>query len=102
MSRRTAAWLAGTMWALSMVLTALSLWLLVLNISHPGVHIFDFWLENTVAAAGFSTVGAVITSRRPNNIEGWLLNSAAIFLGINHFSSEYAIYTTLAQPGSLP
>jgi hypothetical protein len=90
------------MCALSLALTALSLLLLALNLSPPGVHIFDFWLENTLAAAGFSTVGAVIVSRRPNNIIGWLFNAAGLLLGLNHFSSEYAIYTLLAQPESLP
>jgi hypothetical protein len=102
MNRRAVAWLAWTMWALSLALTALSLLFLALTISHPGVHIFDFWLENAVAAAGLSTVGVVIISRRPNNIIGWLLNAAGLFIGLNHFSSEYAIYTLVAQPGSLP
>jgi hypothetical protein len=102
MSTRVAAWLAWSLCALSLALIGLSLLLLALNLSYPGVHIFDFWLENTVAAAGFSTVGAVITSRRPNNIIGWLLNVAGFLLGLNHFSSEYAIYTLLARPGSLP
>jgi hypothetical protein len=54
--------------------------LLLFNLSHPGVHTFDFWLENTVTA--------VIISRRPNNIIGWLLNVSGFFLGLNHLSSE--------------
>ena len=101
-SARAASWLAWSLCVLSLALTALSLLLLALNFSYPGVHIFDFWPENTVAAAGFSTVGAVIVSRRPNNVIGWLLNAAGLLIGLNHFSSEYAIYTYLAQPGSLP
>jgi hypothetical protein len=101
-SRRTAGWLAWSLWVLSLALTALSLVLLALNLSYPGVHIFDYWLESTVAATGFSTAGAVIISRRPNNIIGWLLNAAGFLLGLNHFSCEYAIYTSRAQPGSLP
>jgi hypothetical protein len=102
MSTRAAYWLAWSLCAFSLALTALSLLLLLLNLSHPDVHIFDFWLENAVAAAGFSTVGAVIISRRPKHIIGWLLGVAGFLLGLNHFSSEYAIYTSLAQPGSLP
>ena len=102
MNARTTVWLAWSLCVLSLSLTGLSLLLLALNLSYPGVHIFDYWLENTVAAAGFSTVGAVIISRRPNNIIGWLLNAAGFLLGLNHFSCEYAIYTSLAQPGSLP
>jgi hypothetical protein len=102
MSRRAAAWLAWSLCALSLALIGLSLLLLALNLSHPGVHIFDFWLENTLAAAGFSAVGALIIAHRPNNLIGWLLSAAGLLLGLNHFSSEYAIYTLLAQPGSLP
>jgi hypothetical protein len=102
MSSRAATWLAWSLCALSLALIGLSLLLLALNLSHPGVHIFDFWLENTLAAVGFSTVGAVIISHRTNNIVGWLLNAAGLLLGLNHFSSEYAVYTLLAQPGSLP
>jgi hypothetical protein len=90
------------MCALSLVLTALSLLLLRLNLSHPGVHIFDYWLENTVVAASFSTVGAVIISRHPNNVIGWLLCAGGLAIGLNHFSTEYAIYSLVAQPGSLP
>jgi hypothetical protein len=102
LSHRTAAWLAWSMCALSLVLTTLSLLLLRLNLSHPGVHIFDYWIENTVVAASFSTVGAVIISRHPNNVIGWLLCAGGFAIGLNHFSTEYAIYSLVAQPGSLP
>jgi hypothetical protein len=40
MSRRSAAWLAWSLWALSLALTALSLLLLALNVSHPDVSLF--------------------------------------------------------------
>ena len=43
---RAAAWLAWSLWALSVALTALSLLLLALIRSHPGTHIFDWWLGN--------------------------------------------------------
>jgi len=68
MSYRTATWLAWSLWALSVALTALSLLLLALSLSHPGVHIFDHWLDSTLAAIGYSTVGAVIAPRTlPHN-----------------------------------
>jgi hypothetical protein len=44
----------------------------------------------------------VIISRRPSNVIGWLLCTGGLVIGINHFSSEYAIYSLLANPGSLP
>ena len=73
MNRRVAARLAWSLWALSMVLTALSLWLLVLNSSHTDVPVYTFWAENVLFSVGFSTVGAVIVPRMPpENSIGWL------------------------------
>src|SRR3712207_3622259 len=90
------------MWALSMALTVLSLWLLVLGLSQPNVPIYLYWAEGTVLAVGYSTVGAVAASRRPENPVGWVLCSIGLSWGAAHFSSEYAIYAQLAAPGSLP
>jgi hypothetical protein len=102
MSARTATWLAWSLWALSVTLTALGLLLLVLNLRYPDVHVYDYWLENTLSAVLFSTVGAIVASRRPENPVGWLLCLLGAAFSIGHYSSQYAIYTLLAQPGSLP
>src|SRR5918912_1824059 len=101
MSRRVAAWLAWSLWTLSVALTALSLLLLALGASHPGVHIFDHWLDSTLAAIAFSTVGAVIAPRTPSdNPIGWLFCVVGLLFAVAHFTAEYAIYTLLAAPGS--
>ena len=60
MSRRTAAWLAWSLCALSLALTVLSLFLLALNLSHPNTHIYDYWLENTIATLSYTPVAALI------------------------------------------
>ncbi len=60
------------MWTLSLALTASSLLLLVLNLSHPNVHIFDYWAEYTVTAVCGSTVGVVLASQRAHNPIGWI------------------------------
>src|SRR5215211_1854636 len=99
MSKRTATWLAWSMCALSLVLTALSLFLLTLNRSHG--YLFDYWFETTVTGAPFALVGALIISSRPENIIGWLLCTYGLVTAVVHFSAEYATYTQLAQPGSL-
>jgi hypothetical protein len=102
MSKRTASLLAWSMCALSLALTALSLYLLVLNISNPDVPIFAHWVDSTLAAISFSTVGAVIASRRlPDNPIGWLFCTAGLVFALVHFAAQYAIYTLLAAPGSL-
>ncbi len=102
MGHRTYAWLAWSLWALSLTLTALSVLLLALNLFHPGVHIFDHWVDSTLAAMGFSTVGAVIASHSPlDNPIGWLFCIVGLLFAVTHFTAEYAIYTLLAAPGSL-
>jgi hypothetical protein len=102
MSTRTAAWLAWTMWTLSIGLTVLSLWFLILNLSHPNVPVYRYWAEDTLLAVGYSTVGAVAASYRPWNPVGWVLCSIGLVWGAAHFTSEYATYALLAAPGSLP
>jgi hypothetical protein len=91
------------MWALSLALTALSLLLLVLNLSRPDVPIYSFWAENVLFSIGYSTVGAVIVPRMPQeNRIGWLFCAIGLTWAVLHFIGEYAIYTLLAEPGSLP
>ena len=101
MSRRVAARFAWSLWTLSVVLTALGLLLLALSLAHPGVHVFDHWLDSTLFAIAFSTVGAVIAPRTPpNNPIGWIFCVVGLLFAVTHFSAEYAIYTLLAAPGS--
>src|SRR5919112_6733461 len=102
MSTRTATHLAWALCALSLALTALSLLLLALNLSHPHTHIFDDWLDSTLNAVFFSTVGAIVASRRSENLVGWLLCLYALAQSISYFSAQYAIYALLAQPDLFP
>jgi hypothetical protein len=60
MSTQEAAWLAWYMCAVSVMLTAFGLLFLVASQSRTGVPVFDYWLLNTVMAASFSPVGALI------------------------------------------
>jgi hypothetical protein len=103
MNRRTRAWLAWSLWALSLALTALSLLLLILNLSHPDVPVYSFWAENVLFSIGYSTVGAVIVPRMSQeNLIGWLFCAIGLLWAVIHLIGEYAIYTLLAEPGSLP
>src|SRR5829696_835762 len=101
MSNRTASWLAWSLWALSVALTTLSLVLLALIRSHPGIHVFDWWLGNSLVVID-ATVGAEVASRRPENPVGWLLCLSGVATSTSTFTSQYAIYALLAQPNSLP
>jgi hypothetical protein len=102
MSRRTATWLAWSLCALSLALTALSLLLLAFNRSDPNTHIYEYWQVDTLVPVSFSIIGAIVASRLPANPVGWLFCAAACVAAVDHFSAEYALYALLAQPTSLP
>jgi uncharacterized membrane protein YhaH (DUF805 family) len=91
------------MCALSLALTAGSLFLLVLNLSHPDVPIDPYWEVNTVGAVTLSTVGAVIVPHlSTRNPVSWLFCATGLSFAMVHFSAQYARYALLAAPGSLP
>jgi hypothetical protein len=94
--------LAWPLCALSLVLTGLGLLFHILNLSHPSVPTFTFWVESTVMGVGASTVGAIIASRRTQNLIGWLLCVSGLVFGVVMFATEYAIYALLVAPGTLP
>jgi hypothetical protein len=99
---RAAAWLAWSLCALSLALTALGLLFHILNLSQPGAPTFAHWVESTLMGVGASTVGAIIASRRTHNPIGWLLCASGLVFGVVMFATEYAIYTILVSPGTLP
>ena len=101
MSGRTTAWLAWTACALSLVLTALTVLLIVLLLrSHTPI--YYYWLETSMVAVGYSTVGAIVASRLPESPIGWLFCAIGLIFGVSHFSAEYAAYDLLSPSRSLP
>src|ERR687889_849356 len=101
MSTRTASQLAWGLCALSLALTALSLLLFILNLSYPNPPLNEPWLDITLTAVFYPTVGAIVASRRPENPVGWLLCLYGLVISSSYFCAEYAIYALLAQPESL-
>jgi hypothetical protein len=101
--QRTAAWLAWSVGALSLTLAALGLLLLVLNREYSGVPFFEEWVEDAVISVGFSTVGALVAYRFPShNPIGWLFCALGLVAAVLLFCGEYAAYSLVARPGSLP
>jgi hypothetical protein len=100
-SGHTASWLAWSACALSLALTALSVLLLVLLL-RSDTPIYYYWLETSMVAIGYSTVGAIVASRLPESPIGWLFCAIGLCFGLAHFSVEYVEYALLAPSGSLP
>src|SRR3712207_5660179 len=101
MSARTAASLAWSACALSLALTALTV-LLIVWLLRSDTTIYYYWLETSMVAVGYSTVGAIVASRLPSSPIGWLFCAIGLSFGIVHFSAEYAAYALLSPARSLP
>ena len=100
MSSRTAAWLAWSLCALSLVLTALCFLLIALNLS-LNTPAYFFWPELTVLAIGYSVIGAIIASRLPSHPIGWICCAIGLIAAVDHFAGEYAVYALLARSETL-
>jgi len=100
MSARAARWMAWAICAVSVVLTGAGLALYARNRLVPGTGP-SFYAVDAAVAIGFPLIGAVIASRRPSNPIGWLFCATAL-LGVTFFTDQYAAYTLVTDPGSLP
>jgi heme/copper-type cytochrome/quinol oxidase subunit 3 len=106
MNSRTVSRTAWTLWAFAVALAALMGLFYVLSLSAWG-EVPDRappWFVPMMALmlVSFSTVGAVIAARRPDNAVGWSLSAIALTLGGTFAAQFYADYTLIAAPGSLP
>jgi signal transduction histidine kinase len=93
--------LPWVLWAASMLLLAATLTLTVSNWRYEE----DGWTFIPLAVAmvfGYATVGALLASRNPGNLIGWLMMLAAGLFVTSGFTGEYATYHYLTNPGTLP
>src|SRR5215204_4737818 len=107
MSRRTAAWLAGSVLAVCVVLITLALVLDFMTEELPlevGGFRYDpgFALLTGVLSLAYPTVGALIASRLPTNPIGWLFCGMGVIYTAGRFTGAYADYALVenfAFPG---
>jgi fumarate reductase subunit C len=98
MSGRTARWTAWGLWALTVVAVAPTLSLASVN--EPSSMRNMVFVSLLILA--FSTVGALIGSRRPENPIGWLFCSGALAWILGELALEYGVYALITAPGTLP
>jgi len=55
-----------------------------------------------VFAMVFAPMGAVVASRQPRNIIGWIYGLVGVLAGVQFFAQEYAVLALLGRPGWLP
>ena len=105
MSVRAASWVAWAVWGLSVVLLPLSAALLLFNPASSGITDVPGVVGGVVMAfliLTFSTVGALIATRQPQNLVGWIMLVAGFALGVTVLTSSY-VDLSISQPrGRLP
>jgi two-component system NarL family sensor kinase len=69
---------------------------------HPSVSDWVAIPSALVTVPAFSTLGALIVTRHPENRVGWLFCAVGLLTIAELFAVYYALYTLWVQPGSLP
>jgi hypothetical protein len=101
MKGRTAAWLAWSMWTLSLPFALFGGGMLgFLSASAQIFPTLGQIVLMALLAFTFTTVGAVLASRRPENPIGWVFCAGGLVLSVTVSALNYAEYATSA--GSLP
>ena len=96
MGSRGAVKIAWSVCGLTLVLIACAVALAALNRA-------DLWGLSYLAAMLLgAVVGGLVASSRPTNPVGWLIAGGALCWALQEFTSHYAIYGVLTEPGSLP
>ena len=104
-SARTATWLAWSLWSLSLAAIGAGVAFQVLNVSTPTATPrgpAPLGIGFVLLFMSFATVGALISSRQPGNLIGWIFCILGILGPFGSASEEYALYSLVTQPGSLP
>ena len=103
MNRRTASWLAWSVWLLCVALISFALLFYFLASPTPATDTLPTLTALfRVLSLAFPTVGALVASRRPENPIGWIFCGVGLLYGVQAFASGYADYALLERTGSLP
>jgi hypothetical protein len=104
MSTRAAPWLAWSLCALSVALMAFAVVLQFLSRFAPLPPEFGtLWgtAVSVVSDLALPVLGALIASRRPENLIGWLLCVVGLGFAVDYAAEGYAIYALAAESGTV-
>ena len=85
--------------ALGLIGAVLTVILVVANRAH--LHgLADVDIEDIVVPVSFGAVGALVASRQPRNITGWLFLFVAVMSALQGVTDQYARYALVTHPGA--
>jgi hypothetical protein len=111
MSARAASRLGWSTWVVCVAVAGFTLTLSILSVGvEPRSGLGDTPSGGDVVTAGvyffavaaFATVGAFVIWRRPGNEIGWVFLAIGLVVSIRVGAAQYAEYSLLVRPGSLP
>src|SRR5215216_3594448 len=104
MSARVVSWLAWSICAVTLLVLALAMLLIVLGWSTPLPRGWTPWRDQTVSLLGIigaPVLGGLIASRRPRNPYGWVWLGFGLGLAFQSLAQSYGAYGQVVEPGSL-
>ncbi len=103
MSTRTVGRLAPSSWVLSIFFAAAALAIMFIGWSaEVPTHETLPVLYPVLLATAFSTVGAVVASRRPENLIGWIMCATGLLFALNGLAGSYAVHALYSNPEPMP
>jgi len=91
----------GVAWALWVAAVSLVAGALVLGLANrPEAPLYE--VTSAIITPTFATLGALITSRRPGNVIGWIFLAASVLEGVLMFSGQYATVALAPNDPTLP
>lgn len=94
---RRAAFVAWGAWTVALALTIGDIGFLIASGQR-----LEGPLRMAAVVVAFTTLGAVVAVRRPENAVGWLFLVAALLVSLAGFARSYAVYGLVFRPGVLP
>lgn len=99
---RTGTRLAWALWLITIGMTAIGLGLAAATNWTWLRGAYGFPGFTSLFAVSYGTVGAVVLSRRPDNLVGRVLIAAGLAAAFQTLYTEYAMVANVTSPGSLP
>ena len=93
---------AWVVWALTVALAPLALFLSALRGLDPNRALGEFLVSTVLAALSSATVGALIVARQPNNRIGWLFCALGMGAGLTAAAGQVTRLALLLEPTALP
>jgi hypothetical protein len=94
--------LAASLWVITVTTSLIAIGILLATFDTAVPTSWGFRGASETVALVCGTVGVIVATRRPDNLNGWLFCAIGLFFAAQAVINEYVIAGVLAVPGGLP